>query len=62
MRLPLPILVGDFRSDLDQTLEQLFHWPLDLFTHEVVFPEHVKEVVGQDSHEKASPIGGIALL
>jgi hypothetical protein len=54
MELPHPTVIRDFRSDLDQTLDEPFDRPFGLFTHEVEFPEYVQEVVGQDSHGQAA--------
>lgn len=58
MDLPPPTMIRDLRSVLDQTLDQPFHGPVDVFAHKVEFPEHVQEVVVQDSHEQPSLIGG----
>jgi len=52
MNIPPPCVVGDSRSDLDQTLDEPFHLPFELFASKVDLPQHVEEVVGQDSHEQ----------
>jgi len=57
MHLPLPTVIRDFRSHLDQTLDEPFHRPFDRFAHEVELPEHVEQVAGQHSHEQAGLVG-----
>lgn len=37
-------VIGQPRSDLDETLDEPFHEPLDFFTHEIRFPEHLQKV------------------
>jgi len=57
MDLPPPTMIRDFRSHLDQTLDEPLHRPFHFFAHEVELPEHVQEVVGQDPHEQAGLVG-----
>src|SRR5271157_28 len=57
MNIPPPTMICDLRSDLDQTLDEPFHWPFDLFAHEVELPEHVEEVVCQDAHKQPGLVG-----
>ena len=47
LNIPPPTVTRDFRSDLDQP----FHRPLDLFSHEIELSERVEEIVGQAPHE-----------
>jgi hypothetical protein len=42
----------DFRSHFDQTPDELFHYAVDFFAHEVELPPHVEEVVCSAAHKK----------
>jgi hypothetical protein len=52
MSFPLPTLIRDFRSDLDQTLNEPLYWPFHLLATEIELPEHVQEVIREDSYEQ----------
>lgn len=61
MNLPPPTVMRNFRSHLDETLDEPFHGPFDLFAYEVELGEHVEEIVGQDPHEQPALVGGKAV-
>jgi hypothetical protein len=50
-------VIRDFRTDLDEPLDEPFHRPLDFFLFQVEFSEHVQKIVGQDAHKQASLVG-----
>src|SRR5271157_350733 len=57
MDIPLPTVIRHPRSNLDQTLDQPFYRPFDLFAHEVELPKHVEEIVGQYCHKQTGLVG-----
>ncbi|HTY22842.1 MAG TPA: hypothetical protein VMC85_06915 [Desulfomonilaceae bacterium] len=57
MNIPLPTVIRRPRSNLDQTLDEPFYRPFDLFAQEVGLPEYVQEIARQYSHEQAVLVG-----
>ena len=55
--MPLPGVIGDPGSDLDEPFDQLLDRAPDPLAHDVEPAEHVKQVVGQGPHLEAGKVG-----
>ncbi len=60
VNVPPPTMRRDFRSHLDQTLDKPLHGTFDFFAHQVDLPQHVQEIIRQDSHEQTGLVGSEA--
>ena len=56
MHVPPPGLVRNPGPHLDQALDQPVHGPLYFFAPDIELPDHMQEVVGQNSHLQAGLI------
>jgi hypothetical protein len=60
MDMPRPGVIADFRSYRGQVFDEPFYWPFHLLALERELPEHVQEVIGQNSSVKPGLVRGEA--
>ena len=57
MDIPPPGMIRNSGPYFDQTLDQPFNGPLNLFAPDIELPDHMQKVVGQNHHLQPGLVG-----